>query len=222
MGITVFFINTITGIENTFNSLCDEIITGKITKKHISDESIITQILAAGGITKHVRKRFFENVISAEQAGADIIQVTCSSVTPIIPCAAQLVDVPLLSVDRPMAESAVSRFGMLGLMATNPGTLVPSRELLLSTAEKGGRKIILREALCKGAYDALLEGRKEVHDRIILEELENLMEEVDAVVLAQASMARVAEMMDKEKKTKPVLTSPEMAVRHLAKTIENL
>ncbi len=131
-------------------------------------------------------------------------------------------DVPVLSVDEPMAESAVSSFGKIGVIATNPGTLAPSAALLYKTAEKKHKKIELTEVLCSNAYDALLEGNTELHDSIIIDELKKLMLSTDAVVLAQASMARVAGLLEQKDKKVPVLASPEEAVRYLAKVIDNL
>ncbi len=220
MSTTIFFLNTITGLEKSFNTLCDELIKIKTVKKHISDESIITQIIAAGGLTKTVRRRFSENVISAEQAGADIIQVTCSSVTPLIEYAQTLVDVPLLSIDGPMAEAVTSGYSKIGVLATNAGTLNPSGQLLLKTAQKLNKKIDMKTVLCSDAYDAMLSGNTALHDEIVIKYLKNLMGKVDAVVLAQASTARVAELLsDNEKKT-PVFTSPLFAVKYLAKRVE--
>ena len=219
MGVTIFFINTITGLEKGFNALCDELIKTDTVKKHISDESLIFQIMANGGITKSVRRRFLENVVAAEEAGADIIQVTCSSVTPLIEDAGTLVDIPVLSIDEPMARIAVSRFEKLGVIATNPGTLLPSAQLLEKTAEKAGRKIDLKKVLCGRAYDALLSGSMELHDRLVIEDLKKLMKQCDAVVLAQASMARVADMIDDAEKPAVLFTSPRLAIEHLAEVI---
>lgn len=191
MALTIYCVHTITGLVDTFNSLIRETVQGDVRVHHISDESLIRRILTHGGMGKDVRKRFFDNVTAAEQAGADIVQVTCSSVTPAIPCARELVDVPVFSIDEPMARKAVSRYSKIGVMATNPGTLNPSTQLLESTAGTFERNVDIRPVLCEGAYDALLEGNKEEHDRIVLDYFQKLSERVDAVVLAQASMARI-------------------------------
>src|SRR6056297_808385 len=79
MATTVYCIHSITGLEATFSTLIRELIPGDVKVHHISDESLIRRILAHGKMTKDVRRRFFENVTAAEQAGADVIQVTCSS-----------------------------------------------------------------------------------------------------------------------------------------------
>jgi hypothetical protein len=69
MGVTIFFINTITGLEKGFNALCDEIIKIETVKKHISDESLIFQIMANRGLTKAVRRRFLETWLRQKKPG---------------------------------------------------------------------------------------------------------------------------------------------------------
>lgn len=216
MPITVYCIHTITGIEETFTNLIREEIPGEIKIHHISDESIIRRILTHGGMTKNVRRRFFENIIAAEQAGADIVQVTCSSVTPAVSCARELVDIPVFSIDEPMARKAVEGYTKIGVMATNPGTLNPSSELLRSTAAQENKSVEIKPVLCEGAYDALLGGDRERHDVIVRNYFRKLEGEVDVVVLAQASMAKIIDTLEDRDPKTAVLTSPRSAIRRLA------
>jgi hypothetical protein len=61
---------------------------------------------------------------------------------------------------------------------------------------------------------AVLAGVTARHDAIVAEGLSALREQVDVVVLAQASMSRVLRQLDLNGGSQ-VLTSPEMGVRHL-------
>ena len=45
------------------------------------------------------------------------------------------------------------------------------------------------------------------------------MKEVDVVLLAQASMARIVDFMEEKEKTVPVLSSPRLVLERLAKVI---
>jgi len=69
------------------------------------------------------------------------------------------------------------------------------------------------ECLCSGAFESVLAGDTETHDRIVSEALTGLGKQVDAIVLAQASMARVVENLAPGALTVPVFSSPELAVR---------
>jgi hypothetical protein len=75
-----------------------------------------------------------------------------------------------------------------------------------------GRDAVVDAVLCEGAYDALFAGDVEAHDRIVRETLEDLMARTEVVVLAQASMARVATSIPDEERAAPVLSSPRLAV----------
>jgi len=215
----IFFLHTIRGVEDLFNSLSRELIHGDFDTSHIVDESLIRRILARGGLEKDTRRRFCENVIAAEEAGADIIQVSCSTVTPAVALAGQFVDIPVLSADEAMVQSAVEGYKKIGVIATNPATLAPSTELVRTVARREGRDVEVDPVLCEGSYEALLWGDKEKHDNIVLDHLRRLMERVEVVVLAQASMTRIADILGGDF---PVLSSPRPAVEELARRVEVL
>jgi hypothetical protein len=52
--------------------------------------------------------------------------------------------------------------------------------------------------------------------------LQALIERNDVVILAQASMARVAATIPQEEQTAPVLSSPRLAVERARKVLETL
>jgi len=58
-------------------------------------------------------------------------------------------------------------------------------------------------------------GDTATHDRIVLETLKGLMERNEVILLAQASMQRVAEAIAPEEQKVPILASPRLAVEHL-------
>ncbi len=219
MKTTIFFVHTIRGVEDLFASLSAELIEGEIGTYHIVDESLIRRILVAGGLKKETRHRFCENVIAAEQAGADIIQVTCSTVTPAVALARTLVDVPVLPADEAVVRRAVDTYSKIGVIATNPATLSPSTELVRQMAAGSGKTISVDPVLCEGAYEALLWGDSEKHDALVLDHLRGLIDRVEVVVLAQASMTRITELLGEHEKKIPLLSSPRPAVEELARQV---
>jgi methylaspartate ammonia-lyase len=72
--------------------------------------------------------------------------------------------------------------------------------------------------LCDGAFEALMSGNAAKHDEMVSKALKELMLEVDVIVLAQASMARVVEALSAEEKRVPILASPAIAMKKLAET----
>lgn len=216
----VVFIHTVNTLDGLFNTLGHELIPDA-ELSHISDESLIRSVLDAGGLTPSVYRRICEHVVAAEQQGADIIQVTCSSVSPCVDVAKHLVSVPVLKIDEPMIEYAVSRFRKIGVIATAPTTLKPTTDLVNEKARTLGHDIEVNSILCAGAYDAFLSGDMARHDNIVRDMLRNLMKKVEAVLLAQASMARLADTLDEKEKTVPILSSPRPAMEHLASVLRS-
>lgn len=221
MSARVAFVHTVCGIEGTFTSLARRHLPEGTTLTHIADESLIKRILAAGGLSEPVERRVCDHVAAAVVAGADYVQLTCSSVTPVVPRAQEKVSVPVLAIDTPMIEEAVRRYERIGVIATNPGTLTPSTEQVHRVAERAGRTVEVTPVLCSEAYAAFFSGDLERHDRLVREQLAGLMERADVVLLAQASMARVVESLDESEQRVPVLTSPEPAMKHLAELMAN-
>jgi len=217
----VFFIHTVSGVVDLFKSLARELLP-QAKVAHVADDGLIQQILAAGGLTPAIYRRVCDHVVAAEEAEADVIQLTCSSISPCVEVARHLVSVPLLKIDEPMADQAVDSFPRVGVIATNPATLGPSADLVRERARALGRAIQVDSVLCDGAYPAFLAGDMRTHDEIVLGHLRDLMKRVDGVLLAQASMARLAEGLDGSDRRVPVLSSPRPAMERLARLLRGL
>ena len=70
--------------------------------------------------------------------------------------------------------------------------------------------------MCEGAFDALMSGDTDKHDQMVAKALIELSSQVDVIVLAQASMARVVDTLPDADKKVPILASPGLAVQHIA------
>jgi hypothetical protein len=77
-------------------------------------------------------------------------------------------------------------------------------------------KIELTSRLCEGAFEALMSGDAVTHDAKVAAALKELSQQVDVIVLAQASMARVVDTLAPADKRVPILASPGIAVDYLA------
>ena len=165
----------------------------KRTVFHMVDESLIQDTVKAGSLRKATIRRLIEQIASAEEAGADAVLVTCSSIGPGVTLAQQLFDIPVLRIDDAMAENAVRQAHTIGVLATLRTTLDPTTALLREKAAEAGRKVELVECLCEDAFPAVLAGDTATHDRMLPQALVEDLKGVDLIVLAQASMARVVD-----------------------------
>ncbi len=212
---TLGLIHTSATLVPVFGQLCKEKLPG-VNVFNIADDSIVKGIIAAGSLTPIIARRVAGYLESAELAGADYIMVTCSSIGPAVEAAAKLIGVPVLRVDQPMADRAVVSGKRIGVIATLRTTLEPTADLILRRAVAAGKQIELTSKLCDGAFEALMSGDSATHDAKVSSTLKELSKQVDVVVLAQASMARVVDTLKAEDKHVPILASPAIAVEYLA------
>lgn len=204
-----------------FTELCREAMPD-VSVFNIADDSLIQNTIAANELTPGTARRLAAYIQSAEDAGADVVMVTCSSVGPAVEAARPFVKIPVLRVDEPMADEAVRMARRIGVIATLPTTLEPTRALVEARAAAQGREVEIITHLCKGAFEAVSTGDASTHDRIVREGLLALMDQVEVIVLAQASMARVVDTLPEEEKKVPILSSPRLGVAAAKKTIEGL
>lgn len=208
---TLALVHTSPTLSPLFNELTQRLVPG-VRVLHFVDESLIKNTIAAGKLERPTMRRVIQLIGSSFDAGADVALVTCSSIGPAIDIAAQLYDQPVLRVDRPMAEKALSIGSRIGVLATLPTTLKPTADLVRNVAAEQGKAIEIVEHLCEGAFDAVMAGDGATHDRIVGEALTEAMKGVDAIVLAQASMARVLATLPEGAVAAPVFSSPELGV----------
>lgn len=213
-------IHTSATLVPVFQELIDKYLAAKDIKIfNIVDDSLIKNTIERGELTTDTSRRVVNYVGSAQEAGADYVLVTCSSIGPAVEASAALTGIPVLRVDQPMADKAVQMGKKIGVIATLPTTLEPTSDLVKRRAQVAGKDIELTARLCDGAFDALMGGKPEVHDKMVAEALKELSKQVDVIVLAQASMARVVGQLSEEDKRVPILASPEIAMQFLAETL---
>ncbi len=208
-------IHTSATLVPVFSQLCKEKLPG-VDTFNLADDSLIKDVIRRGKLTPQTARRAVEHIASAEAAGADYILVTCSSIGRAVETAASLSAVPVLRVDQPMADRAVQTGRKIGVIATLPTTLEPTADLIQRRAQKAGRQVELTSRLCPGAFDALMSGDTAKHDARVAGALRELSQQVEVIVLAQASMARVVEGLAEAEKRVPILASPALAVEYLA------
>ncbi len=219
--IKVCLLHSLWKVCDAFDQLACETIPD-VKLFHVADDSLIQRLLAAGGLTPAITRRVCDHITAAADAGAGVVQLTCSSLSPCAPLARQMTSIPVLCIDDPMLRSAVQQHARNGLIATNPATLRPSVALTRDLADEEGRDTVVVECLVEGAYDALFTGDMAAHDRLVKAALENLMRDVDAVCLAQASMARIVEQLPEDTRAVPIYSSPQPAMQRLAATLREL
>ncbi len=207
-------IHTVTGLVPAFEDLVRRHLPDW-RPFNIVDESLLRNAIRDGRLTPETGRRVTGYIWSAIDAGADAILVTCSSIGAAVDAARPFCPVPVVRVDEGMADEAIRTGSRIGVLATLSTTLEPTLDLLLSRAAAMTHSPSIVSRVCDGAFETLSKGDRAGHDAIVLRELTALAGDVDVIVLAQASMARVLEGPSAPTLGIPVLSSPELGVLYL-------
>jgi Asp/Glu/hydantoin racemase len=186
---------------------------------NIIDDSLLNDVRAAGHLTPEVASRIHSYMSNAQAMRVDIILNACSSVGEAVDSVRKFVTTPIVKIDEAMAEEASAIGRRIGVVATVSTTLEPTVRLVRKKAVTLNRTIEVTERIAEGAFEALLRGDAEKHDEIVRNAISTLAEEVDVVVLAQVSMARLIPQL--EGLGVPVLSSPRSGVAALKRELES-
>lgn len=201
-------------VEPAINDLLAELLPDAEVL-HFVDSDVLAQVGREGGISDASTSRMVHLAQAAEAAGADIIFNACSSLGPTMDVARGVVSTPIVKIDDAMALEAATTGRNIGVLATVPTTLGPTSDLISAKAAENGRDVTIHQRLTEGAFKVLMDGDRETHDSMVSSEAAELAKDVDVIVLAQASMARLAPRLAAETGL-PVLASPRLGVTDLA------
>ena len=197
-------VHTVAGLIDLFDELRAEIDPG-VPVRHVVQAALLTDAIDAGGLTDEIRARTCAALLEVTE-GAALVLCTCSTVGPGADDAAAQAEVPVLRVDRPMAEAAVEAGRRITVAATLATTIGPTADLVADAARRAGKEVEIDSVVFAEARARLVAGDAEGHERIIADGLHEAASSTDAIVLAQASMtpalARCADIRV------PLLTSP--------------
>jgi len=141
--------------------------------------------------------------------GADRVVCTCSTIGDAAEVIGRRIGVDVTRVDRAMAERAVAVGERIVVLVTLESTIEPTIDLLRSVARASGVPPSLRAIMVEGAWACFAAGDLDGHHALVAAAIRRVGDEADVVVLAQASMAPAADLVDVGF---PVLISPTLAV----------
>jgi aspartate/glutamate racemase len=213
----VAFVHTGAVVIPPVGALAGELLGGTSTVNYLDDR--IVADLGDPARAASVPARLEDLVRAAQSAGADIVMLTCSSISELAAPTSEAVGIPVLRIDEAMADAAVQAGDRVAVLATLPTTLRPTLALLAERADLAGRTPLVVSEVIEGAFDAVASGDRATHDRLVAAAIERVAADADVVVLAQASMASAAEAASV---TVPVLTSLEPGIRRLREAVDAL
>jgi Asp/Glu/hydantoin racemase len=199
-------------IVSTFKRLWPEART-----TNLLEDSLSSDLAHEGKLTGPMIERFVTLARYARGCGADAVLFTCSAFGPAIEAARAALDVPVLKPNEAMLDEALAAGTHIGLLATFAPSMPALRTELEDLARGREIKLSIKACAIPSALAALHEGQPDEHDRLIADAAAS-MEDCDALILGQFSMASAAECIP-GKSGRKVLTSPASAVMRLKQVL---
>ena len=183
----------------------------------LQDPTILAQVRDAGYVTPAPAARLIGMYMDAIGQGADAVLNVCSSVGEVadsVQTAAAYIGVPIVRIDEDMCREAVRLGSRIGVLATLPTTLEPTKGTINRVARAMGRHVTLVDGLIDGAFGL----DQAQFRRLLLEAAGKIIDQVDVIVLAQGSMAYVEKDITAAY-GKPTLSSPRFGAVVLKKAL---
>jgi Asp/Glu/hydantoin racemase len=210
-------IHTVKPLIEVFSNLCI-LLLPNASVLHILDEPLLYMVQHGIGTEKNAALQLQGHVAAAEKVESKAVLVTCSTISPLVDKVSSVI--PVVKIDDAMIREAVQRGSVIGVVATASSTLDPTKNALENEAGVVKKSIETKMVHVEDALESLLRGDAPRHDEKVVAAVHGLSKEVDVIVLAQASMARVLDVLPESQKTVPVLSSPHLALEHMKPLFE--
>lgn len=211
----IAILHTVKSVYESFSTLLRPYLPKDTSIFEIVDEYLASDCTEAGHghFTDTNKKRLELFIETARLTQADLLVVTCSTLSPYIRAMRSGADIPMVTIDEQMAKDAVAVGRSILVLATAESTVKPTVNLLSECARRARKQVDVVSRVDPLAIAALRASDTEEHDRRILAMADNC-DEFDCIVLAQASMAHMGEAVAKST-GKTVLTSPQECIKEI-------
>ena len=217
---SIALIHTVKTVAVSFDETLKQYVGEEVKVHNLWDDFLANNPNEVGEFTIENRNRLFFDIKSAEMTGADMIVVTCSTLTPVVNMIRPFVSVPLIAIDDAMGRKAVTYGEKLLILATAGSTREPLTDKLLAEAEKIGKQVRIDFRDNAEAFQAMKAVQMDRHDALLLEMAKEISG-YDCVVLAQASMAHLDNKIEEICKI-PVLSSPTLCLEQVKETLKSI
>ncbi len=216
----VALIHSVKTLANSFDEMLQNHLEEEIKIHNLWDDFLANNPNEIGEFTIENYNRLFNDIKSAEMTGADLIAVTCSTLTPIVNLIRPFIRVPLIAIDDEMTRRAVTYGDSLLILATAGSTKEPLTEKLKEEAQKLNKPIIVDFLANPEAFQAMKTLKMDQHDKLLLT-MSKEISGYDCIVLAQASMAHLDKKIEKICQI-PTLSSTALCLEQIKETLKNI
>lgn len=217
---SIALIHTVKTVATSFDQTLKDFVGEEVKVHNLWDDFLANNPNEIGYFSIENRNRLFNDIKAAEMTGADMIVVTCSTLTPTVNLIRPFIKVPLIAIDDAMGRKAVTYGDKILVLASAGSTEVPMRDKLNAEAAALGKTVQIDFKANAEAFKAMKAVQMDVHDALFLEMAKDI-KGYDCVVLAQASMAHLDKKIEEICKI-PVLSSPTLCLEQVKETLKSI
>lgn len=188
----IALIHTVKSVLNSFEGLLREAMGDELLISNTLDDFLASDAAVRGEFSVDNQNRLFYLLKAEELTGADLIVVTCSTLTPTVTALRGLIKTPVIAIDDAMTRLAVQSGEKITIMATAQSTVEPTRQKLLHDAAQIDKVVSISVIVREEALTALKAGDSDTHDRLVKQAALDIKNQ-DVIILAQASMGHLEE-----------------------------
>ena len=211
-------IHTVYSVISDFTGQLRAALGDDVKIHTLYDDFLATDPADTGKFSAINHQRLRLDMQAQALTGADMIVVSCSTLSPSVRLLRPEFNVPVVAIDDAMVREAVQKGSRIGLLATANSTVKPSHSALLAAAQAAGKDVDIQIICDEDAIRALKAGDKATHDRMVLDMAQRFTDR-DVIVLAQGSMAYVEKDIERAVNL-PTLSSPRFGAVELRKALQ--
>lgn len=172
----------------TFDALRDR-FAPDLGIRHVVREDLLERAVTQGGVTAEIEAAANAALTDAMTEGAEIIVCTCSTLGALAEAFDADAPIPVMRIDRPMADNAVMLGNHIAVCGAISTALVSTMDLMHSSARDMDRaNVTIIDHLFASSWKYFQHGDIAAYHREVARGLRGAALTADLIVLAQASM----------------------------------
>ena len=190
-----------------FSALLRE-LTPEVEAEHVVHEDLLAAARAQGGVSEALAEKFAASLTDFAES-LDVVLCTCSTFGAHAERLGESLAKPVVRIDRPLAQAAVTQGSSVVIVAALESTLEPTRDLFEDEAARIGKKVRFTLSHAADAWNWFERGDETGYLHVIAEHIDKVAKRGDVIALAQASMAGAEAFVQT---SKPVLSNPKLGL----------
>ena len=214
----IALLHTVLPVAASFEGELRAALAVEVKVYNVWDQFLSLDPNDVGVFTRAHQRRLLHDLERCAETGAELVVVTCSTLTPHLPLLRPLIGVPVLAMDEAMLEKALTYGDRVLVVATAGSTIAASAEKIAENAAVLGRSVTVERMVVEPAFRAMQANDPVEHDRLLTEALADVRD-YDCIVLAQGSMARCTTAIEAATGI-PTLASPALCIAQVKERLE--